>query len=78
MISSWALSSKDGIDGADFDGDSEALDTTGTDFFVFVLVRPMVQDFGYRLRAINFAVVAVQRAPLRHTALTITLEVTRP
>jgi hypothetical protein len=44
MISSWAFSIKDDIDGADFDGDSEALDTTGIDFFVFVLVRPMVQD----------------------------------
>jgi hypothetical protein len=64
MISSWAFSSKDNIDGADFTEDSEALDTTGIDFFVFVLVRPMVQDSEFRLRAINFPIVAVQWAPL--------------
>jgi hypothetical protein len=69
MISSCAFSSKDGIDGADFDVDSDALDTTGTDFFVFVLVRPMVQDFGYRLRATNFADCGGAMGASPHTAL---------
>ena len=42
MINCWAFSSKDEIDGMGLDV-SEVVETTGTDFLTFVLVRPIVQ-----------------------------------
>lgn len=47
--------------GVGFEADSEALDTTGIVFFVFVRVRPMAES---QVRLIKFSVALGQRPRL--------------
>src|SRR5882762_4643769 len=76
MINSWALSSKDGIDGMDFDGKSEAAETTGTVLFVFVRVRPIAG--GWRWRTAIFTLKRQRHVRVRRLFPTSIILWTKP